>query len=815
LIFNLKVKNFLIFILFFITTNLFAQHVKKELYAIKIHEQLKVDGILNEEIWKSAPKAVDFLERNPTEGKKPQFPTEVSILYDDYAIYVGAMMYDTAPDSVLHQLGERDESLNADVFSVIFDTYDKKIDAFGFSVTASGVQGDFRFSDFSYNAVWHSHVKILENGWSVEMEIPFSALRFANGDSIEWNVQFEREIRRTRSQLQWSLVSKNFQNPINYWGKLKGLKNIKNPIRLQISPYLSGNFSQRKSQREYGYGGGADVKFGLSEAFTLDMTLLPDFSQVQSDNIVKNLSAFEVVFQEQRPFFQEGVDLFNLSGLFYSRRIGGLPVGYANAYTQLDSNEVVKENPITSNLINVSKISGRTQKGTGVGILNAVTNESFATIEDTVNFTSRKVMTNPIVNYNIIAIDQNLKNNSSIYLINLNTSRAKGFRDANTTSVGTTLVNKANSYSFFGTLKLTQNEDTFNTERLFSSNKGNDGSNLFLQVAKIKGKFRALVFTENRSPNFNPNDLGVNFLRDYRQHFFELKYNEYNPFWILNQWYNTGSLKIEQNYTTNQILRKELYFNTFTTFRKSFHSIFMNIDTQLGDGIDQFESRVPGQPFVRPAYFYTQFGVSSDYRRKLAIDGSVGLGYSEKYFGSSYYNNARLAPIIRLSDKFTIRPSIDYLNHLGGVGFAGYSSSGKLLYGQRDIKTITNIISAKYLFKNNMSLTLRIRHYWSKGTYRYHGNLNEKGIIIRDNSIVENTNFNFNAFNTDLVFTWQVAPGSFLNIVYKNSLVNDQNIVVNSYFRNLENVFEDNPLNTLTFKFIYFIDWASFNRKQL
>jgi hypothetical protein len=814
-IFFIELKTFLHILFILVSFQLFAQNAKKELYAIKIKESLKIDGFLNEEIWKNAPKAVDFLEINPTEGKKPRFPTEVTILYDDFAIYVGAMMYDSAPDSILQQLGERDESLNADEFTVTFDTYDKKIDAFGFSVTASGVQGDFRFSDFSYNAVWHSHVKILENGWSVEMEIPFSALRFANGDSIEWNVQFEREIRRTRSQLQWSLVSKNFQNPINYWGKLKGLKNIKNPIRLQISPYLSGNFNQRKSQREYGYGGGADVKFGLSEAFTLDMTLLPDFSQVQSDNIVKNLSAFEVIFQEQRPFFQEGVDLFNLSGLFYSRRIGGLPVGYGSVYSKLDSNEVVKENPITSNLINVSKISGRTEKGTGIGILNAVTNESYATIEDTLNFTTRKVLTNPIVNYNIIAIDQNLKNNSSIYLINLNTTRAKGFRDANTTSIGTTLVDKTNSYSFFGTIKLTQNEDTFNTVNLFRNDNGKDGSNVFLQVAKIKGKFRALAFTENKSPNFNPNDLGVNFSTDFRLHYIELKYNEYNPFWILNQWYNTGSLKIEQNYTSNQILRKELYFNTFTTFSKTFHSIFMNIDTQLGDGIDQFESRVAGQPFVRPAYFYTQFGVSSDYRRKLAIDGFFGLGYAQKYFGPSYYNNARFAPIIRVSDKFTIRPSIDYLNHHGGVGFAGYSSTGNLLYGQRDIKTITNIISAKYLFKNNMSLTLRIRHYWSKGTYRYHGNLDEKGIIIRDNSIVENTDFNFNAFNTDLVFTWQVAPGSFLNIVYKNALVEDRNLVVNSYFKNLENVFEDNPLNTLTFKFIYFIDWATIAKKSV
>lgn len=807
-------KNSLVLILILVLSNLFAQNEKKSVQAVKVNEHIKMDGFLNEADWKTAPKAVDFLEINPTEGKAPKFPTEVSILYNDYAVYVGAMMYDTAPDSILRQLGERDDDLNADNFTISFDTYDKKIDAFVFSVAASGVQSDYRYSDGSFNAVWHSHVKILENGWSVEMEIPFSAFRFPNSDSVEWNVQFEREIRRTRSQLQWSLVSKNFQNPINYWGKLKGLKNIKNPIRLQISPYLSGNYSLRDKESVYGYGGGADLKFGLSEAFTLDMTLLPDFSQVQSDNQVKNLTAFEVVFEEQRPFFQEGVDLFNMSGLFYSRRIGGRPLGYYNVGSQLDSNEVIKSNPTTSKLLNVTKVSGRTQKGTGIGFLNAVTNETYATIEDTITGNTRSLLTNPVVNYSIVAVDQNLKNNSSIFLINLNTTRAKGFSDANVTSMGANLVNKANSYSFFGTVKVTQQEDTLTLARTFAENKLNDGTNIFLQASKIKGKFRARLVSENISPNFNPNDLGVNFMTNYRTHVAEVKYNEYNPFWILNQWYNTASIKVEQNYTTNLVLRKEINYNTFTTFRKTFHSIYFNINSQLGDGIDLFEARIPGQNFINPGYFYSQLGVSSDYRRKLAIDANYGLGYGQKYYGPSYYHEARFAPIIRFTDKFTLRPSIDVLYHQGSTGFGGYDSIGNPLYGRRTIKTITNVISAKYLFKNNLSLTLRVRHYWSSGKYEYHGYLDSKGIIIRNDSITKNTDFNFNALNVDLVFSWQVGPGSFLNIVYKNALISDKNVLITSYKKNLDSVFEDHPLHTVTMKFIYFFDWASMKRKK-
>lgn len=799
-----------IFIL--IHSNILSQ--TKQLEAQKTSQKIKIDGYLNETEWLKAPKAVDFLEVNPTEGKKPQFPTEVSILYNDYAIYVGAMLYDSAPDSILKQLGERDDQLNADNFKISFDTYDKKIDAFVFSVSASGVQGDSRYSDGSFNAVWHSHVKILENGWSVEMEIPFSAFRFPNTDSLIWNIQFEREIRRTRSQLQWSLVSKNFQNPINYWGKLTGLNAIKNPVRLQISPYLSTNYSLIDKTDEFGYGGGADLKFGLSEAFTLDMTLLPDFSQVQSDNQVKNLSAFEAVFQEQRPFFQEGVDLFNLGGLFYSRRIGGTPRAYSQVRKQLTENEIIQDNPSNSKLINVSKISGRTQNGTGIGFLNAVTNESYATILDTITREERKVLTDPLINYNILAIDQNLKNNSSVYLINLNTTRAKDFEDANVTAIGANLVNKTNSYSFNGILKYTQLEDTLRFDNLLSNNKTKDGTNYFLQASKIKGKFRAKLNSEHISPTYNPNDLGVNFRTNLRTHVVELKYNEYNPFWILNQLYNTGSFKLIQNYTTNKILRKEIAYNTFTTFSKSFHSIYFSMNALLGDGIDLFESRVSGQNFIMPGNFYSEFGVSSDYRRKLAIDADYGFTYSQKYYGPSLNQKLRIAPIIRFTDKFTLRPSFEAIKNQGDIGFSGYDTYGNPTYGRRNIKTITNVLSAKYLFLNNLSLTLRLRHYWSSGVYQYYGKLDSKGIIVRDHSSNQNSNFNFNALNIDLVFSWQVAPGSFLTIVYKNALINDQNILVSNYLENIERVLDENALHTLTMKFIYFFDWASMKRSN-
>ncbi|MBI2257398.1 MAG: carbohydrate binding family 9 domain-containing protein [Flavobacteriia bacterium] len=781
---------------------------------MKIENKLKIDGNLNEEVWKKAQKATDFLEINPTEGKKALFPTEVSILYDNYAIYVGAFCFDSNVDSLQKQMGERDEDLNVDLFTVSFDTYDKKLDAFVFSVSASNVQSDYKLSDYSYNAVWKSQVNISENGWSLEMEIPFSALRFSNSDSIVWNVQFEREIRRIRSQLQWSLVSKSFQNPINYWGKLKGLKNLQNPLRLQLSPYLSTNYSHFEGENTYGYGGGTDLKVGLNEAFTLDLTLLPDFSQVQSDNIIKNLSAFEVVFQEQRPFFQEGVELFNLGNLFYSRRIGGVPLNYYNVNSELKENEIIKKNPNNSNLINVTKISGRTKNGLGIGFLNALSNETFAVIEDTLTFSTRKVLTNPLVNYQILAIDKNLPNNSSVYFINLNAYRSKGYADANVSAFGWNIVTPSNSYSFTGNLKITQVEDTLTLKKAFDNNPLSDGSSFFLQVAKIKGAFRYRINSENKSPRYDPNDLGVNFQNNYRSHNLEFKYNKFNPFWKLNHWYNTLNLNVSQPYDENIVLFKLLEYNTFTTLQKSFHSFYFNIEAQLGDGFDPFEARVINQYFVKQPYVWSQVGVSSDYRRKIALDANFSYGQSNKYYGLTQYKQFLIAPIFRMSDKLTIKPSFDYSNKRGDVGFAGYNDLGDPIYGQRDVLTITNVLQIKYLFKNNLSLTLRLRHYWSKGTFRHHGVLNEYGLVVQDESININTDFNFNAFNSDLIFMWQVAPGSFLNIVYKNSLLNDKTTSNLTYWQNIERVFDESALNKITVKFIYFVDWASLKRNK-
>jgi len=797
-------NNFYIILFFFLSNFSFGQ--AKTIQATRAIDKITIDGFAAEEQWKTADIATDFLEQNPTEGNEPRFKTEVKVLYDNSNLYILGYCYDSSPDSILAQLGERDDELNSDGFTFSIDTYNKMLDAFTFSVAASGVQSDSRLSDPSFNAVWQSAVQIVSDGWIVEMRIPYYAIRFPNGEKQVWRVQFERNLRRTRTGLQWSLVPKEVETELNYWGLLTGLDNIKAPLRLSLSPYTSSFVDVDNGETTVGYGAGADLKLGLNESFTLDMSLLPDFSQVRSDNIVKNLGAFEVEFEEQRPFFQEGVDLFNRGDLFYSRRIGGTPIQNNQNLFNLDSTERVINNPSNTRLINVAKISGRNKKGLGIGVMNAVTASSNALILDGLTGNTREIETNPLVNYNIVSFDQNLKNNSSIYFINLNTARSGDYIDANVSALGLDLISKSSTYAIGGELKISQ-RDT-NLLNNFFEGGDDDGLSYFVNLAKIKGNFKYSLSSESKSPGFNPNDLGINFTTNIRTHSVEFEYNKYNPFWILNRNFNRFSFDLDQDYSSGKILKKQ-YSGRYIFDLKSFNTIFINMSAQVGDGIDLFESRVPGQEFIIPEYYYNGIGISSDYRKKFALDGNIGFGkgYFTDYIVNQYFE-FNVSPIIRFNDKFTLTPSSNYSVLYNGAGFAGYYE-GLPKYGVRDVRTLVNIMKGKYVFKNNLSLTLRIRHYWSYGEYDYYGDLDDNGYIIRDDAFQGDSDFNFNAFNTDLIFAWQFAPGGFINLVYKNAFQTDDSNTQLSYFNNLGTVLDAGQRNTVTMKLVYFFDTVS------
>jgi len=373
----------------------------------------KIDGILNDEAWKGIPAITNMTQRTPVEGLASGQKQDMRVIYDDQALYVYAMFYDTRPDSISHDLGSRDDqSIVADQFYIGFDTYNT-YDAYVFGVNASGVQYDYRDSDQTYDAVWESAVKINEQGWAIEMRIPYSAIRFPSIPDQSWGFQLIRTITRNQEYDQWALTPRTVANSRVLWGKLTGLKNIKAPLRLSLTPFVLTNFenapfydseSKLVYQNNASYSAGADLKYGIDEKFTVDITLLPDFSQVKSDNLIKSLSYQEVTYDENRSFFKEGTDLFNRNSMFYSRRIGKRPSGYFGVQYELNEGEVIKENPSRTRLLNAVKLSGRNNHGLGIGIFNAVTDNMYAVVEDGAG-NRRKIQTEPLTNVKFVGFE--------------------------------------------------------------------------------------------------------------------------------------------------------------------------------------------------------------------------------------------------------------------------------------------------------------------------------------------------------------------------------------------------------------------------
>ncbi len=212
------------------------------------------------------------------------------------------------------------------------------------------------------------HAKITDEGWVAEIEIPYSALRFPNNDLQTWGINFAREIRRIREISSWNFVDKKIDGILNQSGVVTGIENIKPPLRLSFEPYLSTSLLKEPESNawDFKFNGGMDLKYGISESFTLDMTLIPDFSQVPSDDQVVNLGPFETYYSEKRQFFTEGVELFSKGDVFYSRRVGSEPMGYDDIEENYPPENII-ENPEQTQLLNATKLSGRTSSGTGIG----------------------------------------------------------------------------------------------------------------------------------------------------------------------------------------------------------------------------------------------------------------------------------------------------------------------------------------------------------------------------------------------------------------------------------------------------------------
>lgn len=798
MLFPRAVFTFILLVLF--SASGAAQAVCKYAPAVRINTVPVIDGVPDDSVWNTIAPVNDMVQFQPLPGGKPSQHTELRIAYDNNAIYLLARLYDSAPDSILRQLGPRDEfSNNADAFGIYLDTYHDRRNAFFFGVTAAGVQSDAKYtldkSDFSLNAVWYSAVSIDASGWNVEMKIPYAAIRFPNADQQTWGFNFQRNIRRYREIDYWNTVDPNELGVINQCGDLTGLNDIVSPVRLALLPYVSGYYENYDRHNATSFSGGMDIKYGINESFTLDMTLIPDFGQTLSDNIVLNLSPFEVKFDERRYFFTEGTELFAKNDLFYSRRIGATPSGYNSVAAELDTNEKIEENPSVTRLYNAMKISGRTPKKLGLGFLNAISAPAYAVVKDTMTGETRDVLTEAISDYNVIVIDKILKNNSYIGFFNSAVVRAGSPRDADVSSVQFRAGNKKNTYAVEGYGDVSQ---------VFypgATNGAYRGYRYNLTAGKVSGKFTALARYKVVSDKFDPNDLGYLDRNNYIDYGLATNYNIYKPFWKFTSMFNTidadlGNLFIPRHYTFFTISGRHI----FTT--KKWFTFGLNWLSNPVHSYDFFEARVKGRYIIYPKNVQLGGFISSDYRKKFALDG--GLNYRVFFERNRTIFNYYIAPRFRFTDKLFVVYRWDQEKKNDNVGFVQYRNDS-LFFGVRNLNTITNTLTLNYIFTNKMGLTMRIRHYWSQADYKSYYLVNENG-KTEDAFYNGNADVSFNAFNIDMIYTWQFLPGSELSFVWKNAILTRDNLLRANYIEDTRDIFNAPQSNSFSVKLIWYID---------
>lgn len=797
-----RIFYFFLYALLFSCSLTYGQ--KKTLQTKITSEKITIDGRIDEESWKTADIATDFFMIMPDNGVPVSNSkrSEVKVVYDNDAIYIAAKLFDDEPNKISKELTTRDDFANADHFAVLLNGYNDGQQEYRFFVSASGVQLDILYTeatgeDYSWDAIWDSKVEITNFGWVVEMRIPYAALRFSSEKKQTWGLNFYREIRRDRQQFSWSLLDNKISSESNQAGILEGIENIQTPTRLFLIPFSSFYLNSSKAQKTTGeLKGGLDVKYGINDAFTLDAILIPDFGQTKFDNVELNLSAFEQQFNENRPFFTEGTELFNKGDLVYSRRIGGS----ASTYPTLADNEFIEDFPSNIKLINALKVSGRTKNGLGIGVLNAVTEKTSVLIKSTEGNLDRLETIEPLTNYNVLVLDQRFSTNSSVSLVNTNVNRNGEFRDANVSALVFDLNTKKNTYNFSGDYKY-----SFVNEYGNLDNK--KGYNTSLNLGETSGKYRYQIGGQYVSESFDNNDLGINFQTHYHSIYANSSYRILKP----NKRYNSYRIDfnnyVEFDNRTGKIQVANISLDFNTNDRKNDYWAY-GIDIRPVEVHDFYEPRSADDSkyLINPEFISGFFLFSSNYNRKFAIDIKPTFAVINEKDRMNY--GLVFAPRFRFSDKFSLNHSFSFSRQNNNIGWVDFDADDNTIFARRTRITYINTLNGKFSVNNKMNFNLALRHYWSYAINHDYLTLQDNGKLIDNLDYATNKNSNLNTWNLDLSYSWWFAPGSQISILYRNNAALFTREFSRELDTNLKNAVDaQNLSHVFSISIRYFIDY--------
>jgi len=415
--------------------------VPKRIYTTKAldgAEAPKIDGIIDERSWDIVEWSGDFIENEPDENTPPEQQTKFKIIYDQKYLYVAWRAYDTEPNKIEQRMGRRDD-FPGDWVEINIDSFNDDRSGFSFTISASGVKGDEFISnngnfDSSWNPIWYAASHIDEEGWTAEAKIPLSQIKFGKSAEQIWGLQINRLFFRNQERDVWQRIPQDAPGWVSEFGELRGLVNIEPQKQLEIQPFILGQYDTFEAEDgnpfrdgdDFKLNVGLDAKIGITNDLTLDLTINPDFGQVDADPGAIALDGFEIFFQERRPFFVENKNIFDFvingspDNVFFSRRIGRSPQGFT---TTSGSRGEFEDIPINSTILGAAKFSGKTKNGWSIGLLQSITANEFAEIEldereDVLAGIEeigeeREELVEPLTIYNVLRLQKDFNNRNS------------------------------------------------------------------------------------------------------------------------------------------------------------------------------------------------------------------------------------------------------------------------------------------------------------------------------------------------------------------------------------------------------------------
>jgi len=816
-----------------------------------------IDGKLDDECWKYGTWAGEYHQWIPEEGAKPTWPTEFNIQYDDKNLYVAFRGFDGEPDKIVRMSGVRDEQVG-DMMGVTFDSYRDYRTGFEFTLTAWGQKSDLILFnpmdwDFNWNPVWKGKTGLEDSAWVAEMEIPLSQLRYSREENQVWGMHTWRWISRLQEESNWEIQSKTGPGMLYNFGEIRGISGLKKSRRLEVMPFALGDLKTMKAEagnpftengREWGGNIGLDAKIGISSNFTVDLTVNPDFGQVESDPSVMNLTAFETFYEEKRPFFLEGLTIFNYDfddkNLFYSRRIGHSPS------RTVDPNDTLfVSSPDKTTILSAVKFSGTTSKGLSVGLIQSLTANEYARLSDQYDNRSRSKV-EPLTNYMVARVQKGYKaGNTVIGGMLTSTNRfieeqSLEFLNNEAYTGGLDVLHHWKDKEFYLDAKLLGSYVGGSKEAItalqessarYYQRPGADyldydttrtslgGFGGKLKIGRgSKGLWRYSADVSWLSPGLELNDIGYMNSTDEISQTNEISYLVNKPVSI----FNSLEVNLEQFNSWNfngTWLGSGGHLSFRSTFRNNW-SFGTNLifHSQADD-----PRKLRGGPEMIMPYNIMTFGnIMTDPSKKLMFLFSYGYESTGNNSAGSYQLNPSVS--IRPFNSLRIRLTADYQKNLDKLQYIttrDYMSEKRYILGTIDQTTLGLTLRADLNLTPEFSIQYYGSPFVSRGTYsefKYITDPRAKDYENRftvfknpqltgdiygldeDNDMtpdyyIGNPDFNFHQYRSNLVARWEYRLGSFIYLVWSSERTGRTNLSeasIRDSYGQLKDVFPNN-----------------------